>query len=377
MDRRLVQTLLEMLFGRRRGRQVPLPPLTQLNRRQRLALAAFVVAVLLVVAVRLYLQHRSPSPVAPAPPGEYLFCFWNVENLFDDRDDGREARGDREYDGYFATDDEARRQKLAHLADVLLGLNGGRGPDVLALAEIESERAVELLQTTLNARLGEPTLHYGTRLYADPSGGRNISTGILARLPAEADRTRLLGRRQRILEGRLIAAGRPLTVIASHWSSRVSDRTGATRSRYADVIYGRCKAMLLANPAIDLLVCGDFNDNPDDPSVVEHLRATGDADALRAAAEPRLYNPFAVLYQRGEASHYYGRTGYLFDQICLSPGLLDEASWSYLPGSAAVVRERADRQGRPNRFGGANDKRPLRLRGASDHFPVTVRLRVR
>jgi hypothetical protein len=27
----------------------------------------------------------------------YLFCLWNVENLFDDQNDGRKGQGDKEY----------------------------------------------------------------------------------------------------------------------------------------------------------------------------------------------------------------------------------------------------------------------------------------
>ncbi|MFO0930346.1 MAG: hypothetical protein U0736_25515 [Gemmataceae bacterium] len=355
-----------------------------MTERQRNALLAFLVVAVLVVVVRLYLQERAAIPPGgtfpdgtPAIRGEYLFCFWNVENLFDDVDDARKARGDREYDAYFAGDPAALRQKLANLADVLLGMNAGRGPDILAVAEVESERAVELLQEALNGRLTDPALHYTGRAFADPSGGRNISTALLTRLTVEHDRTRLLGRRQRILEARVRVGASPLVVIASHWGSRVSDKAGTSRANYADAIYGRFNRLVHANPAVDLLVCGDFNDNPDDVSVVAHLHATGDLAAVRAAREPLLYNPFAPLYARGTASHYYGRKAYLFDQVCLSPGLLDSEGWSYIDGSAAIVAERADRQGRPIRFGGSADKRPLAVRGASDHFPVTVRLRVR
>ena len=32
----------------------------------------------------------------PAEAGDYLFCFWNVENYFDDVDDGRKRRDDQE-----------------------------------------------------------------------------------------------------------------------------------------------------------------------------------------------------------------------------------------------------------------------------------------
>src|SRR5262245_44653521 len=71
-----------------------------------------------------------PPPSDPGP-GFYSLCFWNVENLFDDRDDGRKGPGDRDYDPWMAGNPEVLQTKLDHLCQVLLGLNlsGGRGPD--------------------------------------------------------------------------------------------------------------------------------------------------------------------------------------------------------------------------------------------------------
>src|SRR5262249_48351984 len=89
--------------------------------------------------------------VATAPEG-YLLCFWNVENLFDDRNDGRTGPGDKEYDNWFARDPKALELKLAHLSEAILQLNDGRGPDILAIVEVENIRAAELLQKSLNQR---------------------------------------------------------------------------------------------------------------------------------------------------------------------------------------------------------------------------------
>src|SRR5262249_10306044 len=157
-----------------------------------------------------------------------------------------------------------------------------------------------------------------------------------------------------------------LVVIASHWTSRVSDKSaeGASRARYADKIYGRFKAMYKSNPKVDLLVCGDFNDNPDDPSVTEHLHATDDAAAVRRRDEPALFTRVAGARTDAEGSHYYGRKAYMFDQVCLSPGLLDDEGWSYVDGSAKVVKQMDDGKGHPLRFGGERDRRPLESRGA-------------
>jgi hypothetical protein len=137
--------------------------------------------------------------------------------------------------------------------------------------------------------------------------------------------------------------------------------------------------MYQANPEVDYLVCGDFNDTPDDPAVLDSLGAIGDLKkvlALEKKDRPMLYNPFVELakMKKGTISHE-GRL-WVFDNICLSPGLLDGQGWSYANRSARIVEQLSFR-GRPDRFGGPNDRRPWRNRGASDHYPVTIELRVR
>jgi endonuclease/exonuclease/phosphatase family metal-dependent hydrolase len=335
-----------------------------------------------IVALALVVLLGAPVPSAP-PAGDYLFCFWNVENLFDDKDDGRKTRGDKEFDEWFSRNEKARETKLKHLCDVLAPLNDGRGPDILAIAEVESERAAQMLADALNRRLGKRELEYRNVLYRAHAGGRHIATAVITRLPVLRGRTQLWDKRRRILETQIRVNGHDLVVVASHWTSRVSDKKGEGRNKYGSVIYGKYKAMALAarrqGKELDFLVCGDFNDNPDDPSVTEHLRAIGDLDKVRASREsrePLLFNLFAKAWKNGEFTHHYGRKQFLFDQICVSPGLLDNKGWSCDVASARIVKQIADRQGRPNRFGNPNDKRGWAARGASDHFPVTVRLRV-
>src|SRR3954468_18349381 len=78
---------------------------------------------------------------APAGAGgarSYLFCFWNVENFFDDKLDHRKGPGDREYDPWFANDPDVLKKKLSKLSEALLRMNDGRGPDILAIVEVES-----------------------------------------------------------------------------------------------------------------------------------------------------------------------------------------------------------------------------------------------
>lgn len=329
----------------------------------------------LAVAVVLLLWGpgcTSPSvPTNPAPAGDYLFCFWNVENLFDDRLDGRTG-ADEEYDAWFARDPAALSLKLTHLGDALLALNDGRGPDILAIAEVESVRAAELLREALNRRLPE-ALHYQHVLMKEINNGRHIAPALLTRLPVRADRTRLHGRRDRILEGRVVVHNHELVVLAAHWTSRVTDETGVRRAQYADACYGAYKAMATSSPDVDFLCCGDFNDPPDAPSVVSHLRAGVDHNGVVG-----LHNLFAGKEpEAGFGTLFHAGKWHIFDQIAVSPGLArDPGGWICDPQTVQTVNtlyRPGDRKKRPWRFGNPRDRFE---RGYSDHFPVTVRLRV-
>ena len=121
------------------------------------------------------------GPVGQAPstaPSGYLLCFWNVENFFDDRLDGWK-QPDKAYDEWFANGKEALAKKIENLCKVLLGMNNGRGPDIIGLAELESYWSAELLQKALNQRLRNEADHYQTVLYKDPAGGRSIACVVM------------------------------------------------------------------------------------------------------------------------------------------------------------------------------------------------------
>jgi endonuclease/exonuclease/phosphatase family metal-dependent hydrolase len=309
----------------------------------------------------------------------YLFCFWNVENFFDDQFDKRTGQGDKVYDPWFAETPDILKLKLAKLTEVLLKMNDGKGPDIIGLVEVESPRAADLLMTALNEKLGNAALAYKEAVTKEIHVGRHISPAVISRLPVS--RVKLHGRGMRVLETHINVNDQDLVLVVSHWTSRVSDHAdkGDKRAKYGDQIYGMFKAMYMSNPKVDFLVCGDFNDTPTDKSVRDHLRAVGDRDAvLNAVDEPLLLNLMAPLADKGLGSHYDRGHWYLFDQIAVSRGMLDSEGWSCNPESAAVVPTPArpgDRKSPhvPWKFGGPKDKA---ARGYSDHFPVTVELAV-
>src|SRR5207248_11010297 len=93
------------------------------------------IVLLLTPLLGLWLLAISCKPSSTAPAagdgqGDYLFCFWNVENFFDDRLDHRTGPGDKEYDGWVANNPDILKLKLDKLSEALLKLNDGRGPDI-------------------------------------------------------------------------------------------------------------------------------------------------------------------------------------------------------------------------------------------------------
>jgi endonuclease/exonuclease/phosphatase family metal-dependent hydrolase len=329
-------------------------------------------------------ERPTPPPVVgDGQPAQFLFCSWNVENLFDDENDPnfRDTHED-----WFGTDPAAFREKVDRLAEGLLKMNGGVGPDVACLVEIESDRALTALMEAANARLaaaGHADRAYRHALFREDNTGRRIAPAILTRLGVEADRTRKLGRRGngRILEGHLHHNGHELVVIVAHWTSRVTDKEsdGSRRAEYAADCYGRVRAILTANPDADVILCGDFNDEFRDQSLQVGLHASASPDDVRSATgEPKLLALFAnwtgdppgTIYGRGRWS--------VFDHICTTRGLLDDRGWSCDPQAGTVFaptefRHKVGKRFEPFEFGSLKDKGP---RGYSDHFPVTVRLNV-
>jgi endonuclease/exonuclease/phosphatase family metal-dependent hydrolase len=320
-------------------------------------------------------QPNSPQPANPTAGGgqDIVFAFWNCENFFDDKDDKRTGPADRDYDPWFAKNPNMLHLKLDKMTEAILSLNSGRGPDILGMCEVESIRAAQLLQAALNAKIADPRLHYQNLVMKEMNSGRHIAPAVLTRLPVDTSRTKVIGSRQRIIECHLMAGSKELIVIVAHWTSRLQDGD-RQRMDYADKIYGACNAIFINNPKADIIMCGDLNDDPNDASIIKGLRATANPnEALASTGGLRLFNLMGNWTAASGGSIFY-QGWHQFDQILVSPGMLDNQGWSVDPSSVRVANHLTkpnDANRRPWRFGGEKETGP---RGYSDHFPVSVRL---
>jgi endonuclease/exonuclease/phosphatase family metal-dependent hydrolase len=352
--------------------------------------ARIAVVVLILVGAAIFVAVSYQQQPAPHSIGEkgILLCHWNMENLFDDIDHPR-RQPDEAFDNWFVEDPAARELKYQRLTEALLRLNDGIGPDIIVGNEIETFRAAELLKNSLNASLTAGAAKYEYVAMEEQRSGRHIAPCVISRYPLS--RAKLLGSRQRILEVFVTVNGHELHLVASHWTSQLSDKgDDNTRGRhsYANVIHETYTNAIRKNPHVDFLVAGDFNASPDANSIVNHLHMTGERSLVSPDAHPpRLFgllsnkspDDFGTLYYSGRLSNGQQFSGPLiYDHIAISPGLFDQQGWECLPDSVQVPTEGLIRSGsrtrRPWRFGTKNDD--AQGRGYSDHFPVVVTLKV-
>ena len=136
----------------------------------------------------------------------------------------------------------------------------------------------------------------------------------------------------------------------------------------------------VTTPAANVLLSGDFNDEPNDPSLTEHLHTTGDLDEVRREQAGHhvfhLLDLTARLDPRTGGTYFHNGRWEILDHIVVAPGLLDPSGWSVLPETLHTENGpelRFGRNRRPWHFGGVKNTNP---RGPSDHFALTVRLRV-
>jgi len=308
-----------------------------------------------------------------------VFCLWNMENVFDDKFDRRNHSADKEFDAWFSSDASLRQLKYQRLTEALLRFNHGIGPDIIVGIEIESYRAAELLKNSLNSELPAQAAPYEHVAMKELNAGRHIAPAVIARYPLS--RAQLHGRLQRILEVHVTVNGHELVIVASHWTSQISDdgkRESGGRAGYAATIAKIYEAAIQTNPHVDFLVCGDFNDTPESETIRTKLGMIADSRLVTPNARPpRLYGLLSGKSPEKFGTHYYNEP-LIYDQIGVSPGLLDTAGWGLVPDSVQVPTEGLIRSGtrarRPWRFGSRTDDAVGR--GYSDHFPVLATFQV-
>ncbi|MFQ6615912.1 MAG: endonuclease/exonuclease/phosphatase family protein [Fidelibacterota bacterium] len=301
--------------------------------------------------------------------------FWNVENLFDLQDDP--ATQDEEFTpgGRKGVTRDILDLKLGNLAHVLSLMDA----DILGLAEVENRRMVEMLSHRYGGR-DYRIIHYESpdvrgidvALLYDPTRFRLAESRAIPVDLKEARPTR------DILYARGKTSGGELHIYVNHWPSHWdgTEKTNPLRAMAARTLRSEVDRLLENDPGADIIILGDFNDQPDAPSVSTHLGCSliRDSVSVGKASLFNLMGPF--LNEPGKGTIVWEAKDLIYDQIIASPGLLDSTGLTLKPESVRIVDRPELRQkegpfeGYPFRFWAGDSL----LGGYSDHLPVMVTL---
>ena len=328
---------------------------------------------------------------ASSPPTRLVVAAWNVQTLFDGREDGTE------YPDYSAASGwtEAKyRERLAAIGRAVPLFADG-GPDVLALIEVENEGVARDLAAGPLAGLG-----YGWYARAGQPGA-SLGLAVLSRYPVIGTRAHgavaegeALPRP--VLEVRIDAGGVPLVLLVCHWKSKLGGdaETEPQRAAAAAVVARRLAELAGDEPGIDALVVGDLNENydeferrgsasitallPDDPAAARLVRDAGLPGPFLVLSEERpplsRALPGAVAVRspwpdsEWPGSYVHRGAWETIDHALLPAGLFDGRGWEY----AAYRVIDADIL-----MSDARDPLPYNPRtgsGYSDHLPLAVEL---
>jgi predicted extracellular nuclease len=318
-------------------------------------------------------QTKAPITVA----------FYNCENFFDTKDDPNKK--DEEYlpDAATKWDETRYNNKLQKVAQVLDSTVAGPAlPNLVGLVEIENN---EVLQDLLN-KSQFSTKSYGS-LATDSPDERSIDCGLLydksvftlvdfkelnVTNSAIADyKTR------NILFATLKATnGDVFYVFVNHWPSRrEGEKESEPRRIYAaQQLRDKINELQKKDPKAKVIVMGDFNDHPDNSSILTTLKAN---DTPKEKTD--LYNAFYTLDKEKQGTHYYNKEWRVLDQIIVSQGLLNaKKGYAFDPKNAHILRKdfvmfKNTKTGeeKPNRTFGPENKY---YNGYSDHLAIYVEL---
>lgn len=308
--------------------------------------------------------------------------FYNVENLCDTKDDPDTRDDEFLPDGEKNWTMERFRRKTVHIYQVLTAVGAGEMPGIAGLCEIENRDVLNSL--IFNTPLSRMNYHI---IHRDSPDARGMDVALLYRpdifepdtaiwltVPlAGKETTREILKAKGKLWGEI-----PVCIYVNHWPSRFSGAGGSNPKRLAaaSILSASIKADLQADPLANIIVMGDFNDEPGDESLQAIGKILENAGPAKKFSIINLSVKTSLTDIEGTIKHQ-GSWG-IFDQVLVSEALfLGTGGCKLLESKAAVFREGFLLEPDHTYTG----QKPFRTYsgpswrdGFSDHLPVSIRI---
>jgi predicted extracellular nuclease len=341
--------------------------------------------VFIFISCKTGKKHASNLHQSAKTPerGDLRVMFYNVENLFDIYNDS--LTNDSEFlpDGKKHWNFNKYNKKLNNIYKTIVAVGTWEAPGIVGLCEIENRKVLEdLIEKTPLSKVGYKIIH------KDSPDGRGIDVALLYRenkfspISYDAIEINFPEENSRKTRDILYVKGKIhkkeiLHIFVNHWPSRWGGQLKSEPKRMfvASVLKHTIDSIFAEDAEANIIITGDFNDDPDNKSLLKILEAKSNLDTIQ---EKQLYN----LFYHYKESHAQGTLKYkgfwnYFDQFIVSGNLLEESKTNCSKTDAKIFSPdyllETDNQYsgiKPNRtyFGSKYHD------GYSDHLPVYLDL---
>ena len=315
---------------------------------------------------------------------EFSVLFYNVENLFDTRDDSITI------DEEFTPTGDRRwtytklNEKLLNISKVILNASGWEPPQMIGLCEVENRFVLEKLLNDTPLK----TFPYKI-IHKESPDERGIDVAFLYNedsfyplfyqfYPLKHENDSVEETREILYVSGILNETDTLHFFINHWPSRYGGllETQSLRNLAAQTLRKHYNALQKEYNNPKVIILGDFNDQPQDESIGHVLKTTGSdndfgmSDIINLSEKWTNEETGTIKYQSQWS---------VFDQVMVSGSLLAERSGIVTDPSMAKIVKLPFLLEKDERYGGTKTYRTFigyRYHGGfSDHLPVLLRLK--
>ncbi len=342
------------------------------------------VFIFLVGTVLTAMFYCSPKPINKDKMSSpnFTIMFYNVENLFDTIDNPNK------FDDEFLPTDEKHwntkryKKKLKDLSRVISASDEVDLPDIVGLSEVENRRVLEDLVSSNKLK----EANYGV-VHEESPDVRGIDVALIYKKSSftylehetikisfdfepETKTRDILYVKGKLPDNEL------LHVFVNHWSSRRKGQKESEGKRLvaAGLLKSKVNEILKSDKDAKIVIVGDFNDEPQNKSLKDILKAANS----KSNKKSELYN---LLYNKdlsNKGTYNYRGKWQMFDNIIVSRALLYSKKGYVVSSKEASILSKKWMMYHNNKYNSDTPNRtyggPNYYGGISDHLPVFVEL---
>ena len=261
--------------------------------------------------------------------------FYNVENLFDTFDDSLKNDEDFLPESNHFWNNHKYYTKLNHIYKVITAVGGWNPPAIIGLCEIENRKVIDdLINNTPLVK------HEYQVIHKESPDRRGIDVGFLYRqdlfkpisnsfIPINFPNNPENKTRDILYVKGITNKLDTLHIFINHWPSRWGGQLESEDRRLfvASVLRSKVDSIFNQNTNSNIIITGDFNDYPNNKSIIKVLSANQNFDVIKPNS---LYNLSAYLYKtKNIGTHKYQGEWDVLDQFIVSGNLLNSENNMY------------------------------------------------